>query len=425
MKHKNIILSCLLLMSFSIVQAQNITYYKSVIEELSSKKYEGRANYKRGDLKAAKYIAGEFKKIKGLEPSVNDGYLQPFLYNVNVFHKRVEMSVDGMELQPGNDFIVREFSPSQKGTFPLVYIEEKDHDPERLLPMLEKGDFRNAYIVLQFDLVYKYMGIAPESLYKMPVAGLIMIRKERPPFFRSRSGSLQPIPVIWTSSTFPDNAKEISVRIESRMIKNYESSNVIAHIPGKGRADSCIIFVAHYDHLGHFGKDVFYPGANDNASGVAFLLTLAEYYAQPENRPDLTYIFIAFAAEEINLLGSEYYTDNPVIPLDRIYQVINLDMVADNGDRLFVETGPEGEENLLRFREINDRLNLFGTIEQHPLSNDSDHYPFAMKQVPALYIMVDGDASSVYHTPLDDYQHIFTNRYLPLFKLVTEFADSF
>ena len=62
------------------------------------------------------------------------------------------MSVDGMELQPGNDFIVREFSPSQKGTFPLVYIE-KDHDPERLLPMLEKGDFRNAYIVLQFDTV--------------------------------------------------------------------------------------------------------------------------------------------------------------------------------------------------------------------------------------------------------------------------------
>jgi hypothetical protein len=80
-----------------------------------------------------------------------------------------------------------------------------------------------------------------------------------------------------------------------------------------------------------FWQGCFYPGANDNASGVAFLLTLAEHYARPEN---------------------------PVILLDRILQVIDLNMVADNGNSLFVETGPEREETLLLFREINSRLNL-------------------------------------------------------------------
>jgi len=425
MKHRIIGLTILLLLTVSSLKAQDTLYYREVIRELASKKYEGRSDYKKGDEKAAQYLVMQFCEIEGLEPAFKNGYLQPFTYNVNVFHDKMEMRVDETDLIPGTDFIVREFSPSQKGSYNLEYISKEDHNPERLLPLLETGRFKDSYIVLQFDLVYQYLGIAPEVLYTMPVAGFIMIRDSQPPFFKSRSGKMQPVPVIWVSPLFPENAKKMTVRFNSQWKDNYTSSNVIARIPGRDRKDSCIVFIAHYDHLGHFGKDVFYPGANDNASGTAFLLTLASYYAKPENRPDLTYIFIAAAAEENNLLGSTFYTQNPVVPLDQTLQVINLDMVADNGDRLFVETGPEGEKNLLRFREINSRLNLFGTIEQHPLSNDSDHYPFAINKVPALYIMVDGDAYSVYHTPLDDYPHIYSNRYLDLFRLVTEFANSF
>ncbi|HNR28308.1 MAG TPA: M28 family peptidase [Bacteroidales bacterium] len=424
MRLRYFIITGSLLVSFTCIHAQDTTYYKEVIRELSSKKYEGRSDFRKGDKKAAKYIARQFMQIRGVEPSVEGGYLQPFSYNVNVFHKKMEMSVDGVTLEPGKDFIVREFSPSQKGIFSLKYIGVQDHDPARLIPMLESGDFRNSYVVLQYDLVYKYMGIAPFELYKMPVAGLIMVQDKVPSFFKSRSGTVQPIPVIWAGPGFPGDAKQIRVRFESRMIEGYTSSNVIAHIPGSSRADSCIVFVAHYDHLGHFGKEVYYPGAHDNASGVAFILTLARHYAQPENRPELTYVFIAVAAEENNLLGSTHYTKNPVFPLERTLQVIDPDMVADNGERLFVETGAEGEENLKRFLHINDSLGLF-TIEQHPLSNDSDHYPFAMKEVPALYMMVDGDAYDVYHTPLDNSGNMYINRYLPLFRLVTAFASTF
>lgn len=418
-------LTAILLLSSTGLKAQSIEYYKDVIRELSSKKYEGRSDYGGGDLKAARFIAEEYKKIDALQPSMPNGYFQPFTYPVNVFHKKMEMAVDGVALDPGHDFIAREFSPSLKGTFPLVYIKKEDHHPDRLLPMLATGAYKNSFVVVDYDLIYEYMGIAPEPLYHTPIAGLIMVQKKNPSFFKSRSATRQPIPVVWASPRFPQNAKEVTVRFQAKWIKKHTANNVVAHIPGTTRADSCIVFVAHYDHLGHFGKDVFFPGANDNASGVAFMLTLAEYYAKPENRPDLTYFFLAVAAEENNLLGSTFYAENPVFPLDKTLQVFSIDMVADNYSKLFLETGPEGQKNLDRFVQINDNLQLFDTLVQDPLSNDSDHYPFAVRKVPALYIMVDGDAWSVYHTPLDDFDHIYTNRYLPLFQLITAFVDTF
>ena len=125
-------LTAIILLSSTGLRAQNIEYYKDIIRELSSKKYEGRSDYGGGDLKAARYLAGEYKKINGLQPSMPKGYFQPFSYPVNVFHKKMDMAVDGTALDPGHDFIVREFSPSLTGTFPLAYISEEDHHPDRL-----------------------------------------------------------------------------------------------------------------------------------------------------------------------------------------------------------------------------------------------------------------------------------------------------
>ena len=134
--------------------AQDPVHYRSVIRELSSEKYEGRSDFKNGDKKAARFLVRQFKSIEGVEPALKDGYLQPFSYGVNVFHKKMEMSLDGSEMVSGTDFIVREFSPSQKGSYNLAYISKEDHNPEHLLPLLETGRFKDSYIVLQFDLVY-------------------------------------------------------------------------------------------------------------------------------------------------------------------------------------------------------------------------------------------------------------------------------
>ncbi len=414
----------LVLWTWTVLQGQDKKYFLDVITELSSKKYEGRSDYGNGDRKAAAYIVSQYKAIPDMKPGLAHGYLQHFTYPVNVFHKKIELSADGKNLVPGHDFTVREFSSSVNGSWTLAYIPEDSHKPEILLPLLQSGKYNQTFIVVDFDLINTYYGIAPVELYHMPVAGIIMTHKKKPTFFKSRSGQLQPIPVLWAGPGFPGDARQISLRIDSRMINEYTSANVIGRIEGN-RSDSCLIIIAHYDHLGHLGKQVWYPGANDNASGVAMMLTLARYYARPENRPEHTMLFIASAAEENNLLGAEYYVHNPVIPLSRTIQVIDLDMVADNGDRLFLETGTEGQKALECFKEINTRHGFFKTLSQEPLSNDSDHYPFAVRQVPALYIMTDGRAYDVYHTPHDDPEHAYTVNYDNLFKLLTLFISSF
>ncbi|MFA6706246.1 MAG: M28 family peptidase, partial [Bacteroidales bacterium] len=191
----------------------------------------------------------------------------------------------------------------------------------------------------------------------------------------------------------------------------------------KSSIDSTIVFVAHYDHLGHLGKDIYYPGANDNASGTAMLLSLAEYYSKKENAPNYNIVFLSVAGEEVGLLGSTHYTENPLLPLDKIKYLINLDMIADNSKDVYVEISPEGEKGLERFNSINSRLNLFTKLDKGELAANSDHYPFAQKHVPSIFfIMETGDAFKIYHTLQDSYENLYIDNYQKMFTLLTEFV---
>ncbi|WP_448636180.1 M28 family peptidase [Pedobacter panaciterrae] len=76
-----------------------------------------------------------------------------------------------------------------------------------------------------------------------------------------------------------------------------------------------MVITAHYDHLGGMGNKTYFPGANDNASGISFLLSLAKYYAA--NPQPYTMAFICFAGEEAGLLGSKYFTEYPLLALQK------------------------------------------------------------------------------------------------------------
>ena len=103
-------------------------------------------------------------------------------------------------------------------------------------------------------------------------------------------------------SVMPKTMTSLEVNIESKFIKSFPAKNLVGYIPGTDKQDSLIVFTAHYDHLGMLGSDKIFPGANDNASGVAILLYLAKYYAaHPAKYP---VAFIAFSGEEPGLKGS-------------------------------------------------------------------------------------------------------------------------
>ncbi len=172
--------------------------------------------------------------------------------------------------------------------------------------------------------------------------------------------------------------------------------NVIGMIPGTG--DGCIIVGAHYDHLGLSAQGSVYPGADDNASGVAALCDIAKTLAaEPARKRSI--VFIAFSGEEEGMLGSLWYVEHPVLPLESTIAMINLDTVGRmEGRRLLVLSASTAVELPDAFRGINLEYGFdLAVPEKGPLG--SDHVPFVSKGVPAAHLFTGANAD--YHRTTD------------------------
>ena len=242
------------------------------------------------------------------------------------------------------------------------------------------------------------------------------------PYFKSRNHFNTPMPVFMVTGSFPEDAKRVSIDVDAQMIDN-DAHNIIAYIPGTKQAEKHFIIACHYDHLGVCGKEIFY-GANDNASGTAMLLNLIRYFKA--NQPEYSLVFIFFDAEENNLLGSFFYADNPLLPLENIEYFVELDMIGDNGDNIYCQISDSGEAGLEYLNKINSSLEKpFAQLDRHPLDDYADHYPFALKGVPAIYIELDGDTNKNYHSPRDTFENFHASNYERLFELVKRFVEEY
>ncbi|MBR2331085.1 MAG: M28 family peptidase, partial [Alistipes sp.] len=177
-------------------------------------------------------------------------------------------------------------------------------------------------------------------------------------------------------------------------------------------------------HLGLLGKKVFYAGAHDNASGTAAIVTLAAHYAK--NRPEYDIYFIAFSGEDAYLRGSEWYAKNPLVPLTQIRYLFNLDMIGDNNPVQYCEVSNEGERGYELFVKINNDKKYFKSLDRGKLAGNSDHYPFAQRHVPCIFLEnKEGDAFKYYHTTFDTWERAIFDSYEPTFKLVTDFIEQY
>ena len=176
-----------------------------------------------------------------------------------------------------------------------------------------------------------------------------------------------------------------------------ETMNVIGIL--RGTSDKHVVIGAHMDHLGLDGDGNAYNGADDNASGTTAVLELAEAFGKSATKPKDTIIFIAFNAEELGLLGSKHYVNNPLLPLDDCKLMINLDMVG----RLRGTTVTAQGGNLSRsVTQLVDKLD-----DDYPFDvnitaagNRSDHAPFNWNGVPVLFFHT--GTHPQYHRTTDD-----------------------
>ena len=399
------------------LNAQDLAHYKRIVKELSSAKYQGRGYAEGGANKAGKWIAKEFARV-GADEVVR----QPFRLNINTFPGRVEMSIDGKKMVPGVDFTLREFNPSIKGEYNLYYIDTLNYDADKIFADLTTPQYEGAMVVCDFMFSYKHIADFKRLQSKeCSNVGLIYTWEETLKFYKAYGEVVREKPIIWVKPDFPKDAKRVKVNMENEFLESYECFNVIAKVEGK-KHDSCYVFTAHYDHLGKLGKKTYYPGAHDNASGTAAIITLAAHYAQ--HTPEYDMYFIAFSGEDANLRGSEWYAEHPLAPLSEIKYLFNLDMIADNNPNQYCEVSDEGMAGFALFERINTEKGYFKALERSELADNSDHYPFAMRNVPCIFFMNEyGDAFKYYHTVYDTWENaIFTN-YEPTVNLIKDFID--
>ena len=400
------------------LQAQDLAHYKQVIKELSSAKYQGRGYAYGGANKAGKYLAKEYKNA-----GVDEVMLQPFTIDINTFPGKMEMSVDGRKLIPGVEFSMREYSPGVRGTYKLYYVDTNNYDAEKMFADLAKPEYKDCFVVCDFWFSYRHYQDFKKIWGKDGCTNAGMIQTWEPylKFYKAYGEKIMGKPVIWATSEFPKDAQSITVNIENKFLKDYELFNVIAKVEGK-RHDSCFVFTAHYDHLGNLGKKVFFAGANDNASGNAAIVTLAAYYSQ--NRPEFDMYFISFSGEDANLRGSEWFVAHPIVPLEQIKFLINIDMIGDNNPVQYVETN--SDRGFATFDKINSEKRYFKGLNRGELAGNSDHYPFTEKGVPSiLFENEEGDAFKYYHTTFDTYENALFDTYEPIFKLVRDFVEKY
>lgn len=415
---------CLLLIAYCslpiISIAQNKEYAKQVIDKLCSNEFAGRGYINEGDKKTAKFIAETFRKSRLSSPSID--FFQPFGFPVITFPSEPSLNIDGVGLEPGRQFITNAGCPPTKGIFKIEYIDSATIDNKTAFENFMKRNFRKYFIVVS--------GISNKNLLfperaqevlknKMKAKGLIINNLDK--FTWSVALEKDAFPIIYIQK---DAIKHTMLEMEIDLFSvqiNHQTQNVIGSVKGKVYPDSFIVITAHYDHLGMFGNSVF-PGANDNASGIAMMLDLANYISK--NPLDFSVLFIAFAGEEAGLLGSYYYTQNPLIPLHKMALLLNLDLMAtgDKGLTAVNATIFPDEFKLLQF--INEQGNFLPTINPRGKAQNSDHYYFTEAGVKSFFFYLMGEYH-FYHDIDDKASAVTLSKYNEAYKLIFDYMKAY
>lgn len=374
---KNILTLIITVFSLSCF-AQDISYTQKTLVKLTSQKFWGRGYTKDGMAKAAEFIQSEFKSF-GLQPMDGKDFKQNFTFSVNTFPGKMELKINSKKLRPGIDFIVQQASKGVKAKTSLTAKDSAnfiDTENKITLTLQDKLTWSVAQKVNDYTQVF--------------------IKK----------------------SAINTKPKSLDINIQNAFIPDFSAANICGVVKGTRNPDSVIVITAHYDHLGGMGKKTYFPGANDNASGVSFLLSLAKYYAK--NPQPYTIAFICFAGEEAGILGSKYFTQNPLLPLQNIRFLFNVDMVGTGNDGATVVNATVYPKEFAMLNRVNDEGKFLVKINPRGKAANSDHYFFTEKGVAAFFLYTQGGISA-YHDVDDKAETLPFTVYENLFKLFVGF----
>jgi Iap family predicted aminopeptidase len=255
-----------------------------------------------------------------------------------------------------------------------------------------------------------------EALLARQPAAVIVVQEKLTAAY-ARQG--YPVPVLEVlAAQLPARARRAQGRVQAAD-SALRSQNVLALLPGL--TDTVVAVTAHYDHLGAYAGALF-AGANDNASGTAMLLALAEHFAG--QRPRFGLLFIAFGGEEAGLAGSQFYVEQqPLVPLSRIRFLLNLDLMGNGDQGIVAVGGVEHSGALAQLSALNDSLQAVPLVRARSNAPNSDHFFFLRRGVPGLFIYTLGGPPH-YHDVHDRPEALLFSRFAELHGLFSAFIGS-
>lgn len=431
------------LFSQEIKKGEVYNYARKIVDTMASESMHGRGYVNDGDKIAANYIETEFKKF-GLR-SFTDDYYQRFSFAVNTFPDSIYFDLHEFETEtlvrdcekfegvPGVNFLVSPESPTihHKMINVITFDSTYTVSNRKFEKFKKKTQKNNIYNISNTFIIVDDRGVTNKTKLKY-------FKKVKANYFET-SGVIELVKKLtWDQSQEVSKYLHIQiptegfnlcrkyatgfVDVQNKFLPNHPSQNVIGYIQGSEQPDSFIVFSAHYDHLGQMGKDVYFPGANDNASGCAMLLNLARYYSMSEHKPKCSIAFIAFCGEEVGLLGSKYYTEHPLFPLKNIKFLLNMDIMGTGEEGITVVDGTIFKPEFDKLKQINTENNFIKDVKIRGKAANSDHYFFAEKGVKACFIYTMGGIKA-YHDIYDRAETLPLNEFENLFKLITKFGD--
>jgi len=408
-------------LSVAFVYGQQYSY-RQTISMLCSPQYAGRGYVEGGRVLAANLIASEFQKI-GLKP-FKKKFQQTFTLPVQTFPGACTIAIGKDTLRPGVDYLV---VPSSAAVTPqhyaLVYCKSatlyrsinafKPCPKDRILVIQTTGFGGDTNKVMQARL---------QELQQF--AATIELTAAKLTWSVSQQAS--PYPAFQVAATALANKPQSAfIHLEAFFNPKFTSSNVIGYLPAAQQAKKkpYLVITAHYDHLGKMGKSTYFPGANDNASGVGMLLYMAQELSLKRDS-NFNYVFIAFGAEEAGLVGSHYFVAHPLFDLKQIRFLLNTDIMGSGEEGITVVNATLFKPEFEKLTQINSTGNYLTQVKSRGPAANSDHYFFTEKGVPAFFVYTMGP-NKHYHDIEDKAEELSYAAFEPLAELLLQFMRSF
>lgn len=411
---------------------------------LASDEYEGRETAMPGQKKAALYIENHFKNI-GLKPGVNESSYQQSFPVVLKDPSKVYVSLGDMKLEFLEEFYyLGNLKDTLYANIELIelgygvddvnysdysgidvkgkFIVVKDGIPADVEVAASWGSYRNKLTVAFEHGALGMITIQSDFSSRMEQIRAFVQNPRMQLHDKGKQQYIYSMPNLYLSDSLWSTLKMEDLKISMSVETNemLASENVLGFLEGSDLKDEIVVITAHYDHIGYDNGKIC-NGADDDGSGTVSLLEIAEAFSlakEDGKGPRRSILFMTVSGEEKGLLGSEYYSENPVYALENTVVDLNIDMIGrkdslHNNDQYVYLIGADRISKDLHYisERVNKELIHFELDYTYNKEDDpnhfyyrSDHYNFAKHNIPVIFYF--SGVHEDYHKPTDDVEKI-------------------